>query len=202
MGKSARQSSSADVKYRLRVTRTVESQAEDGDTRDRAACDIRPDVVTCSATTNFPTVRTVSHVVTPRCCRKRAGCDGRSFLLRSQVSPQNKSHAVPVAPRRRRRRRARARAIRRRADGDPSELGAWPRVDARRAYPAHASRATRQDYRLFLKSGDNVVSAWHDVPLFSSTAGALNFVCEIPKETKAKARFFAAARRRARPRQR
>lgn len=58
-----------------------------------------------------------------------------------------------------------------------------------RGVPTRLTRARRQDYRLFLKSGDNVVSAWHDVPLYSSTAGALNFVCEIPKETKAKARL-------------
>jgi len=42
---------------------------------------------------------------------------------------------------------------------------------------------------VFLKSGDTVVSPWHDVPLHADAAkGLLNFICEIPKDTKAKAR--------------
>lgn len=42
---------------------------------------------------------------------------------------------------------------------------------------------------MFLKSGDTVVSPWHDVPLHADAAkGLLNFICEIPKNTKAKAR--------------
>jgi hypothetical protein len=33
------------------------------------------------------------------------------------------------------------------------------------------------------------VSPWHDVPLHADAAkGLLNFICEIPKESKAKAR--------------
>ena len=48
---------------------------------------------------------------------------------------------------------------------------------------------------MFLKSGDTVVSPWHDVPLHADAAkGLLNFICEIPKNTKAKARARAAAR--------
>lgn len=42
-----------------------------------------------------------------------------------------------------------------------------------------------QEYRLFLQHGGNTLSAWHDVPLYAGD-GLLNFVCEIPKETKAK----------------
>jgi hypothetical protein len=42
---------------------------------------------------------------------------------------------------------------------------------------------------VFLKSGETVVSPWHDVPLHADSAkGLLNFICEIPKNTKAKAR--------------
>jgi hypothetical protein len=52
-----------------------------------------------------------------------------------------------------------------------------------------------QEYRVFLKSGDTVVSPWHDVPLHADKAkGLLNFICEIPKETKAKARAQRAGR--------
>jgi len=42
---------------------------------------------------------------------------------------------------------------------------------------------------MFLKAGSTVVSPWHDVPLYADASkGLLNFICEIPKETKAKAR--------------
>jgi hypothetical protein len=42
---------------------------------------------------------------------------------------------------------------------------------------------------VFLKSGDTVVSPWHDVPMHADVgAGTLNFICEIPKNTKAKVR--------------
>ncbi len=42
---------------------------------------------------------------------------------------------------------------------------------------------------MFLKSGDTVVSPWHDVPMHADVgAGTLNFICEIPKNTKAKVR--------------
>jgi hypothetical protein len=41
---------------------------------------------------------------------------------------------------------------------------------------------------VFLKSGGAIVSPWHGVPLFADAQRkTLNFVCEIPKETKAKA---------------
>ena len=47
---------------------------------------------------------------------------------------------------------------------------------------------------MFLKSGDTVVSPWHDVPLHADAAkGLLNFICEIPKNTTAKARARAPA---------
>ena len=42
---------------------------------------------------------------------------------------------------------------------------------------------------MFLENGGAVLSFWHDVPLFAAN-GTLNFVCEIPKETKAKARAY------------
>ena len=35
-------------------------------------------------------------------------------------------------------------------------------------------------------AGGSPLSPWHDVPLFAGE-GLLNFICEIPKETKAKA---------------
>jgi inorganic pyrophosphatase len=35
------------------------------------------------------------------------------------------------------------------------------------------------------ESGKTLVSAWHDVPLYAGN-GAVNFLCEIPKETSAK----------------
>lgn len=42
---------------------------------------------------------------------------------------------------------------------------------------------------MFVKSGTTVVSPWHDVPLYADAAkGLFNFVCEIPKESKAKVR--------------
>ena len=47
---------------------------------------------------------------------------------------------------------------------------------------------------MFLHAQETVVSAWHDVPLYADSAkGLLNFVCEIPKESKAKARLGGAA---------
>ena len=47
--------------------------------------------------------------------------------------------------------------------------------------------AHAQEYRLFLKHGDTTVSPWHDVPLYADASkGLFNFICEIPKETKAK----------------
>jgi hypothetical protein len=49
---------------------------------------------------------------------------------------------------------------------------------------------------VFLKSGADVVSPWHDVPLYADASGkVLNFICEIPKETKAKVRCGYARRR-------
>ena len=33
---------------------------------------------------------------------------------------------------------------------------------------------------------DKIVSPWHDIPLFCGDSGYLNYVCEIPKETRAK----------------
>ena len=48
---------------------------------------------------------------------------------------------------------------------------------------------------MFLKSGAEVVSPWHDVPLYADASGkVLNFICEIPKETKAKVRCGRAQR--------
>lgn len=42
------------------------------------------------------------------------------------------------------------------------------------------------DFRVFqYYSNDTVVSAWHDVPLYTG-ASCVNFLCEIPKETSAK----------------
>lgn len=41
------------------------------------------------------------------------------------------------------------------------------------------------DFRLFFKDGDKTISPWHDVPLEAGD-GFYNFVCEIPKYTKAK----------------
>ena len=41
------------------------------------------------------------------------------------------------------------------------------------------------DYRLFMTEGGKVASFWHDIPLDNGD-GTVNFVCEIPKETKAK----------------
>ncbi len=41
------------------------------------------------------------------------------------------------------------------------------------------------DYRLFMTEGHKVASFWHDIPLDNGD-GSVNFVCEIPKETKAK----------------
>jgi hypothetical protein len=49
---------------------------------------------------------------------------------------------------------------------------------------------------VFFKSGETVVSPWHDVPLHADASkGLLNFICEIPKESKAKARAYARAAR-------
>ena len=41
------------------------------------------------------------------------------------------------------------------------------------------------DYRLFMTEDGEVASFWHDIPLDNGD-GTVNFVCEIPKETKAK----------------
>ena len=41
------------------------------------------------------------------------------------------------------------------------------------------------DYRLFMTEGGQLGSFWHDIPLENGD-GSVNFVCEIPKETKAK----------------
>ena len=41
------------------------------------------------------------------------------------------------------------------------------------------------NYRLFMTEGGKVGSFWHDVPLDNGD-GSVNFVCEIPKETRAK----------------
>ena len=41
------------------------------------------------------------------------------------------------------------------------------------------------DYRLFMTKEGHIASYWHDIPLDNGD-GTVNFVCEIPKETKAK----------------
>jgi len=41
------------------------------------------------------------------------------------------------------------------------------------------------DYRIFFKEDGKTISPWHDVPLYNDD-GSLNFICEIPKESKAK----------------
>jgi inorganic pyrophosphatase len=41
------------------------------------------------------------------------------------------------------------------------------------------------DYRMFMTEGELMASFWHDIPLDNGD-GTVNFVCEIPKETKAK----------------
>ena len=41
------------------------------------------------------------------------------------------------------------------------------------------------DFRCFYKKDGKRISPWHDVPL-KNADGSFNFICEIPKETKAK----------------
>ena len=41
------------------------------------------------------------------------------------------------------------------------------------------------DWRMYFSEGGKAISPWHDIPL-SSGGSTYNFVCEIPKETKAK----------------
>ena len=41
------------------------------------------------------------------------------------------------------------------------------------------------EHRLFMTQQGHVASYWHDIPLDNGD-GTVNFVCEIPKETKAK----------------
>lgn len=41
------------------------------------------------------------------------------------------------------------------------------------------------EYRIFFNKDGKKISPWHDLPLFAGN-GLLHFVCEIPKETKAK----------------
>jgi len=41
------------------------------------------------------------------------------------------------------------------------------------------------EFRVFFDEGGKAVSPWHDVPLYNAD-GTCNFICEIPKESKAK----------------
>lgn len=45
--------------------------------------------------------------------------------------------------------------------------------------------ADTKEYRQFVQHEGKDISAWHDVPL-QNEDGSFNFVCEIPKETRAK----------------
>ena len=49
------------------------------------------------------------------------------------------------------------------------------------------------DYRLFMTEDGEVASFWHDIPLDNGD-GTVNFVCEIPKETKAKMEVATVSR--------
>lgn len=51
------------------------------------------------------------------------------------------------------------------------------------------------EFRCFLKDKNGtVVSPWHDIPLYAG-AKAVNFVCEIPKETAAKMEVATVSQR-------
>lgn len=41
------------------------------------------------------------------------------------------------------------------------------------------------DYRLYMTRDEKRAAFWHDIPLENGD-GTVNFVCEIPKDTKAK----------------
>jgi inorganic pyrophosphatase len=60
---------------------------------------------------------------------------------------------------------------------------------SRAVYAKYASEKVGEfpsmDFRMFIKDGDATVSAWHGVPLKNGD-GTYNFICEIPKESKAK----------------
>jgi len=43
------------------------------------------------------------------------------------------------------------------------------------------------EFRIFFQEGGKPISPWHDIPLFvEGSTDTLNFICEIPKESKAK----------------
>ena len=46
--------------------------------------------------------------------------------------------------------------------------------------------ADTKEFAIKFFSGDTQVSPWHDIPLEAATSGQFNFLCEIPKMTKAK----------------
>lgn len=86
-------------------------------------------------------------------------------------------------------------------------LGALPRLDAfklRSVNRIHAQRLSSPvcltqeiystdakgarsslEFRIFFKEKGNVISPWHDIPLWNDD-GTANFICEIPKESSAK----------------
>jgi inorganic pyrophosphatase len=55
-----------------------------------------------------------------------------------------------------------------------------------KSYPIQIIKKGKgKNYKIFLKKEKNIISPWHDIPLFNKNK-SLNFICEIPKWTRKK----------------
>ena len=108
-----------------------------------------------------------------RAARRRGGAGAaprrrRLGLLRQRPRPDRAPHRRDVGLAHQRRAVSRTRAVM--AAYSNEKVGDFPSLD----------------FRCFIKDDANkTVSAWHGVPL-KNADGTMNFLCEIPKETKAK----------------
>lgn len=104
------------------------------------------------------------------------------------VAPRATAKAQPMAPKAMRMQSARSAFVSGAAmqSRRAQRMTIHTRMAASAAYDSDAKGDfPSMDYRIFFKEGEKVVSPWHDIALYNDD-GSLNFICEIPKETKAK----------------
>jgi len=104
------------------------------------------------------------------------------------VAPRATAKAMPMAPKAVRVQSARSAFVSGTAlqSRRAQRLSLHTRMPACAAYTADKKGDfPSMEYRIFFKEGDKTISPWHDVPLHNDD-GTVNFICEIPKESKAK----------------
>lgn len=68
-----------------------------------------------------------------------------------------------------------------------SSVPPTPSVSPAPPLPVHSTHSSRADHRVFIEQNGNVVSPFHDIPLFADQGnGIFNMIVEVPRWTNAK----------------